>query len=473
MFDETPPDPTLTSRVAALEAQLAALGATVASNAGAADDAVAEVASDRVAGDAAALAALTLENEGRQQQLENINDQLGAEIQTRADQIEQLQDQVASLGVISSEVAAEAGAAAGAEAGKVAGIRAVYGTGYRFDNVLSVGQAAQTLLPADASRARMAVRVKTFGGRAIVNLKGRGPSLYDADSRILSYSDGLLELVGAECPLGAITVVSLGGEIEIFVSITNTTGYDPATAAMLARFPIQPTEQRRALIQDRYSALSSAGIMATADWNGMHAGADVGAALCNWAGASASQIVNTVPFSADRGFTGGAGYIRTGVLLPAARYGINNARMFLWISDTLIQNNTFTMGWGAGAIQPNRSTSNGGSAWMRPNVNSNKVVTTGGIGGFFGWTRDNPDTFTIYWYDPVLDDLVVHQDAVLSETAFQRELLLLCNNGALGANSLCSHEIMASDAGSFITQTQVETMLSADLDYFRGVGAHA
>lgn len=83
MFGETSSDPTLVARIAALEAQLAALTGTVGNNADAASDAVGSVAGDRSQGDGALLAALNEETAARERRIEDVFTQLGTEQQAR------------------------------------------------------------------------------------------------------------------------------------------------------------------------------------------------------------------------------------------------------------------------------------------------------------------------------------------------------------------------------------------------------
>lgn len=370
------------------------------------------------------------------------------------------------------------GATAGAEAGRAAAIEASFGIGYTFPLTKIIGISATTVLERDPNRKRLTLTNRSSFTKMVVSLReGLEPSIFDRDCVILNPGE-TRGWDGFDCPPDEIRAMSLGGTATLFATILNTSGYDPSTAGVLSRFEVQPTSERLEAINRYYAAVNAARVMEVMDIFHPLAAADAQAAGVNWAGAGQIVPRGKDPFLAptfvpDRYYQGTGGYLDTGRSIPSINYRLDDACMMLWLFDTAVDNSRFTMGFGSGAIQPNRSTTNGGTVWIKPNSSTNHVVTVGGLGGFFAWTRDNPDTFTAYRYDPATQTMFSVETPGPSESLITRNVLGLANNSATGPGAGVTHQLGFMAAGGCPTAAQVEATARATHRYFQDVGAIA
>lgn len=370
------------------------------------------------------------------------------------------------------------GATAGAEAGRAAAIEASFGIGYTFPLTKIIGITAVTVLASDPNRKRLTLTNRSSFTKMVVSLRdGLEPSTFDRDCVILNPGE-TRSWEGYDCPPDEIRAMSLGGTATLFATILNTSGYDPSTAGVLSRFDVQPTSERLEAINRYYAAVNAARVMEVMDIFHPLAAADAQAAGVNWAGTG--QIVphsngaSAAPtFVPDRYYQGTGGYLDTGRSIPSINYLLDDACMMLWLFDTAVDNSRFTMGFGSGAMQPNRSTTNGGTVWVKPNSSTNYVVTVNGLGGFFAWTRDNPYTFTVYRYDPASQTMFSVETPGASESLITRNLFGLANNGATGPGAGVTHQLGFMAAGASITAGQIEATAKATHRYFQDVGAIA
>lgn len=118
------------------------------------------------------------------------------------------------------------------------------------------------------------------------------------------------------------------------IIISGRPRYDSAAAALFARMTTQPTQSRKALINNTIIALKTGGVWSLCDALYVTAAADSQAARLNWIADQYNLTAfNSPVFTVDRGYTGdgSAAYLDTGAVASSlAKYALNSANAWGW-----------------------------------------------------------------------------------------------------------------------------------------------
>ncbi|MFB0875448.1 MULTISPECIES: hypothetical protein [unclassified Sphingobium] len=357
-------------------------------------------------------------------------------------------------GAISGAAAgATAGANAGAQAaidavgdvaaaaGAQAGVDAAFGTGFTFRLTATATESVSTILASDSSRKQLRVRNPSNAATVVLHLNNGTPSIGNRACPVLGPGEGVV-FEGSDCPVTAIRAVTLGGAAELEMVVVNSSGYDPRTAGVLARFPTPPTGARLDAIVNLYNGLGASGWLDALQSLFVIAGGDNQASSnIDWVGNGLIVPSGGPLYQANSHYQGvfqvnGQGqqtsgaHLNTGVILPSGKYKTNDATMFAWVIGTDIDFLHFVLSFGGGALQVNRSTSGGGTVALRANSSIAQAVTIGGLGGLFSFKRDNAANVKIFRNDSAPVEI-----SYPSEVVPNRELVGLANNSATGVNS--------------------------------------
>lgn len=337
---------------------------------------------------------------------------------------------------------------------------------YNYAISVIVGQSSIGILSADISRTRLSVANPNLAAKVAININGGLASFSDPSCIVVQPGKGIY-LDAADCPTASIAFVSDQPAIAVDVGVSNTAGGDPTIDYFITSFAIAPTVNRKAAISAFRGALLAAGILQKLDGLWVFAAANADAAGVNWIDGSKILTTSGGPtFTSDRGYTGDGvdAVLRTGVTLPSNNYRRNSAFMAAWVLDAAAGISQWTMGFGAGALQANRSATSMG---VRANNGTTQPITTGGASGFYAWSRLDTASYKAFWGSAFSQSAALTPDA----TIVARELVGLALNGVSGPGSFSSNQVALMAAGAGLTDTEIATFRLAAQAYLSSVGA--
>lgn len=252
-------------------------------------------------------------------------------------------------------------------------------------------------------------------------------------------------------------------------------GFSPEALALFARFTTPPTEARKTLINNRILTAKASGAWDLRDAFYMMAAADAQAGQRNWKADTFNLTpTGTIPFEADRGYTGDGttGYLATGFTPSTAggQFALDSAHISVW-SRTDAVNTGVSIGCRTTSVAGQsfltiRSTSNNGA--FRMNQDAAGVATTGTLdstGGFVG-RRSGSGARAIF-----RNGVSTYTDTTVSTSLPTAAIVIgaLNTGGVIG--SFNTYQFASAGFGGNLTDAQILAEYNADLAYLQGVGA--
>lgn len=251
-------------------------------------------------------------------------------------------------------------------------------------------------------------------------------------------------------------------------------GYSAEAQALFARFTTSPSDARKALINTRILAAKASGAWDVRDAFYMMAAADAQAGQRNWKADTFNLTpAGTIPFDADRGYTGDGvtGYLGTGFVPSAAggRFTLNSAHLSVW-SRTSAQSAGAAIGARDGtnlarSLIIARNTSNLASVGLNQTSLQSNIASTDGSGGFV-MRRSGAAANALFRNGASLG-----ADTITSSTRTSFEIVIGAMNTAGVIGNFCNYQLASAGIGGNLTNAQILAEYNADLAYLQGVGA--
>lgn len=299
-----------------------------------------------------------------------------------------------------------------------------------------------------------------------------GVQVFETDTPyVLSDGKSLSDPLPVKFVPGPVFTDSLGNAQAALPVSGAEPSFDPDAEALIARFAVQPDEDRKILIDETIVALKNAGIWDKMEVLYILAAHDGQAARQNWkADAFNATAYNSPAFAVDRGYTGdgSSSYLDSGFTpaISSVLFEANSNHAAVWIG-TDIGNNTMTdFGYPRNAIVSRstigaiiRNSSTGSDSPILPEETS------------IGWTCTSRGTSLEYAFQK--DD---YPEVVIPRSSSAHDpddtMMLLCRSAQPLSNTAYSaRRLQACHWGAYLTEAERSDLYAILLNYMTAVGA--
>jgi hypothetical protein len=271
-----------------------------------------------------------------------------------------------------------------------------------FDASDTFGTSRTVLVQDDGTLRSLRIQNNSDSANVAIGLRGAPAAIKSAGSITLGpgkvYSED-------KVPAGNVTIVAEADGTSVTCLFGNLSGQNPSAMqkanALIARFPVQPSEAWKQAIRVLYADLYNAGIIVPAAALWVPAAPDLETAKLNWATPDVGlTFVNSPTWTKGVGLTmnGTTHYATTGLRLrDSDKVSITNISMFVGVgSDGSNGTNRPAVGDGTTEIVPNRTSNSFGT---RSGAASGETITGSALGGTFGLSRTNTETYVASYND--------------------------------------------------------------------------
>ena len=348
-------------------------------------------------------------------------------------------------------------------------VSALYGVPTTFTITVTEDQQAQTGLYAITGQTADLL----FNRRLDAAYGSFAASGQDVDLRAmrrLAAETGLFALSGQDVALGrGYSIVGTFGSFVLTGQAATLTKMEVESVTLFAAMSVEPTSARKVIINTLINALKTAGVWSKIDVMWVLAAHDEQAGRLNWItpGTYTATVVNSVTFTADRGFAGDgvSGHLDTG--FAPATHGVqfqqDNAHIGVY-QRTGGGNGNEPFSANNASL---RHTVAGGTGTSTRSVLNSSTQINGPAGGtqpIHGMGRRN-DASNV---SVLRDGAQVTAPSSAGLSALQASNMRI---GVRGNSTFVTHQIAAAHMGAYLDDTESAALYSAMHTYMVAVGA--